>query len=493
MKKTIWGFLTVVAMLIIVTQCKKSLDPTSININPGGGNNNNNNNSGKDTASPSPVGVPTGPSVTQVIGATGGTISTADGKVVLTVPSGALASSTSITIQNITNTALTSNGDAYRFLPNGLKFSSPVTIQFHYTDDDVNGSMPALLGIAFQDSANFWEPIVPSGLDTVSKTVSAQTSHFTDYLSYKTVQMMYVDGDLIAKTKLFVNRKETFAVYAAHKSNVGLLEPLNTSYTLQATEWSVNGVANGNATFGTVSAADLSGSENIISAKYTAPAQRPGSADNPVTLKALVHLPHFKPWVLDIVNFVYNGPLLNFDIPLTYKIRILDYNVYRLDIVDFHTLGCGAVINYYDSTAIFFRVGPDDADSYDIPQDSIENFPPGASPVTNSCGNCSYKWIAEPIGSVNIVSANVTFSGNSVSSGQFFVLLKCTEANENGVWYSVTCAGANGTEEKKPTFPTQTFEIPMQIDVRASQLDTTLEGSVDQSHIQLTLVKNGSN
>ena len=483
---------------LIVTNCKKTLLPPGSNSN----NNNSNNNTNigtTDTTKPSSVGVPTGPSVSIFIPAGGGSISTADGRVEIDIPGGALPNGDTITIQNITNSAQSSAGDAYRFLPNGLKFAIPITIKFHYADSDVNGSLPQLLGIAYQDSAHFWEGIQLSGLDTVQQIISAQTNHFTDYIDFKTLYLQPIYGDLYALSKLFINKKETFAVYGVSTKNVGEEIPMNRCCTSvngtgnnSSNSWYVNDIDGGSPQFGTASNATTANSgisspgiNSIIAGTYTAPAQAPSNSDNPVTLSTYVNLPQGV--ITQFINYLhYTFPPSGVD--LRYKIKILDYNVYRLDIVDWDGIGCTNPINYYDSGDIFFRVGPQGAEEYTIPQDSIENFPPVAYPTSSYCGTCNYTWISEPVGSVNIAGASVSYTGTNFS---YFVILKWDEADEQLPWYNVTCPDAGTSVDHKPPFGSQSLEVPLIINTQETNLDTLLNGSALQTHIRLTLVRSG--
>jgi hypothetical protein len=125
------------------------------------------------------VGTPIGSPVTKTIGAAGGTISSADGRIDLIIPPSALSSDLAITIQPITNECPGGLGAAYDFLPNGTKFSTPATLIFHYADSDVNGSDPDLLYYATQDSTQAWNVDIEKDVDTVGKTISFDVHHFS--------------------------------------------------------------------------------------------------------------------------------------------------------------------------------------------------------------------------------------------------------------------------------------------------------------------------
>ena len=126
------------------------------------------------------IGVPAGTATTKEIGASGGTIISADGKIEIAVPAGAVSSNTTFSIQPITNTC--PNGrHAFRLMPSGSVFTNPVTITFHYTDEDIAGSLPELQAIAYQDVNQIWYRIQSADIDPINKTITVKAKHFTDW------------------------------------------------------------------------------------------------------------------------------------------------------------------------------------------------------------------------------------------------------------------------------------------------------------------------
>jgi hypothetical protein len=111
---------------------------------------------GKVTPFPTPVGQPTGNAVSKQIGAAGGSLSSANGRVTLTIPAGALSANTTISIQPVENTAPNGIGESYDFLPNGQQFAKPVTVTLKYTDADLAGTAPEVLQFGFQNAQNAW-------------------------------------------------------------------------------------------------------------------------------------------------------------------------------------------------------------------------------------------------------------------------------------------------------------------------------------------------
>lgn len=137
---------------------------------------------GSDSVAITPVGTPIGTPITKSIGANGGALTSADGKLLLTIPAGALQANTNITIQPVTSQMPGSVGLAYNLLPNGTKFNVPVTISFHYGVDQFPGNNAEFSFIAYQDSSGEWvADKIQRDFDTTAKTVSLQVSHFTPF------------------------------------------------------------------------------------------------------------------------------------------------------------------------------------------------------------------------------------------------------------------------------------------------------------------------
>ncbi|WP_247237155.1 hypothetical protein [Telluribacter sp. SYSU D00476] len=132
-----------------------------------------------------PVGSPEGTATTATIGPAGGTIESADKQVIVQIPAGALATSQTISVQPISNNCPGGTGRAFRLTPHGITFTKPATITFQYSETDVNGSNPALLRIAYQNSKGIWQSPAVKSLDTTAHTVTVQTTHFSDWGLFK--------------------------------------------------------------------------------------------------------------------------------------------------------------------------------------------------------------------------------------------------------------------------------------------------------------------
>lgn len=119
------------------------------------------------------------------IGSAGGTVTSGDGKVQLTIPAGALSNSISISVTPDTATATTPgsglvHGSVYDIEPTGTTFATPVTLKFSYTPDELPaGSAPVFLRVNLRDGST-WDSL-PSIVDTTAHTVTAQLAHFSTY------------------------------------------------------------------------------------------------------------------------------------------------------------------------------------------------------------------------------------------------------------------------------------------------------------------------
>jgi len=216
------------------------------------------NNNHPPTPEPTAVGSPVGSSTSKTIGAGGGSVASDDGLFALTIPAGALASDTLITVQAITNNAWGGIGGGYRLTPNGLTFSIPVQLAFKVAPEDLVGSAAALLDVAVQDDAGLWYILKNTAYDDASGTLSSTTTHFSDYSSVEGLQIRPASASLATLGTLDLHVKychqETITDPADNLTALAYncdeeLAPVGTF-----SNWSVNGVKGGNGAVGTVTA-----------------------------------------------------------------------------------------------------------------------------------------------------------------------------------------------------------------------------------------------
>lgn len=166
--------ITILFSIIILSSCKKN-DITAPS-NP---------QKGKVTEK----GTSVADAVSKSIGSEGGSITSADGIITVTIPGNAVSSTTTFSIQPIINKTPNGIGLAYRLLPEGTHFDKPVTITFHYSNGLINGSLPQFLHIAYQDTSGIWLAQKNAVLDKVQKTISVTSFHFSDWSVFEEYEL----------------------------------------------------------------------------------------------------------------------------------------------------------------------------------------------------------------------------------------------------------------------------------------------------------------
>ncbi len=125
------------------------------------------------------VGAAMGTPVTQMIGPSGGTLSSPDGQLTVTIPANAVSAMTAFSVVPI-ETKSPGGLRSYRLGPEGTTFTTPAKLTFKYGPEDVAGSDPAVLSIVFQDAEKKWRRSATT-LDTEAKTLTTETTHFSDW------------------------------------------------------------------------------------------------------------------------------------------------------------------------------------------------------------------------------------------------------------------------------------------------------------------------
>ena len=218
------------------------------------------------------IGTPAGSPVTKTIGTGGGTLTSADGRLQLTIPANALTANTAISIQPVTNTAPGGIGLSYHLMPDGTKFSNPVTLTFHYTSADAGGTLPAFFYIAFQDSADAWEADFKNrNVDTTAKTAQLSIRHFSIWSLGAQLNMfaspgLLSEGEQSGVTIYLVKDQGKLVQDASGDYELSTLPPAVPIPNNAVSNWKVNGTPGGNSTDGTIA-----GSGSAVT--YTAPAK----------------------------------------------------------------------------------------------------------------------------------------------------------------------------------------------------------------------------
>lgn len=212
------------------------------------------------------------------IDASGGTVVADYGRLTLTIPAGALAAATHITVTAIENNAPGGIGAAYRFEPTGTTFAQPVTVTLKPFAGEAEEV--ATMAGAFQTSDGRWKVVSDASYDSTSGTYSFTTTHFTDYAFW---------GHVFAAPDtpvLFSNDTTNIIVqyFEEIPDTDGDYIPQNGTYLADdpSYNWSVNGVQGGDSVNGTVMHIG-----NV--ANYQAPATPP--SQQPVLVSGRFFLP----------------------------------------------------------------------------------------------------------------------------------------------------------------------------------------------------------
>lgn len=229
------------------------------------------------------VGTPQGALASAVIGAAGGQLSTADGRLTVSVPAGAFSQDQTLAIQEISNQAHGGVGRAYRITPEGLHTTVPMTLRFHFSAGDVANTASAYLGVAYQDAQGLWHAIRSHTLDATNRTLTVQTTHFSDWSMFAGVQLrppeatVHVGHTLSLQVMACEQVQEDGFVSILHKCQDW--DPDD-----RTVFWSVNGTLGGGGQIGTVTGLNATDLRN--DAVYTAPAHVPNGDSMVVAVSA---------------------------------------------------------------------------------------------------------------------------------------------------------------------------------------------------------------
>ncbi len=217
------------------------------------------------------IGKPNGNETSQEIDKAGGKIFSDDSKMELIFPSGALSKKRNIKIQPVTNHAANGRGKAYQFEPSGLEFQKPVTLIYHYSENELSGTLPEFKGMAWQDEKGKWQALPEVKLDTAAKTITTQINHFSSYTSFDKIVLKPEHARVKVEKSI---QMEIHFVISDLENDIALPP------TIPNPQWSVNGIDYGNIDVGRISPIPT----NFRFAKYTAPVSMP--EDNPVAVAA---------------------------------------------------------------------------------------------------------------------------------------------------------------------------------------------------------------
>lgn len=297
-------------------------------------------------------GNPDGVPASKEIGAAGGQIMSADGKVELIFPTGALIKNTLISIQPVANLDVQGSGKGYRFEPSGIEFKKPVQMIFHYTDEQAEVCPPDAMAFASQEHDGRRTYFEYDDVDTVSRSIKGFIRHFSEYSLYNQMMLRADTYMLSADDTTIVEIVDTSRISTAG-SNIGDFEYASLR-SRDVSEWYVNGKKDGDKYFGKLNVLRMPiGKSDKMNATYIAPHYLP--AKNPVTIKL----------VLSYYSKKLGRKVRN---PFTCKITLFD--VYKITASSMAEVRVGMDNVIVDTGSFFFWIYPD---RHKL--DNIENEP----------------------------------------------------------------------------------------------------------------------
>jgi hypothetical protein len=416
-------FLVAIIILLILfvgQSCKKSSSQASTN----------NNYTNDTTPLITSVGTPVGSPASKTIDASGGTIISPDGVLKLIIPAGALSAATNISIQPVTNEIPIALYKGYSLTPNGQQFQTPVTLEFHYNDLDMDTVDPGGLTVAYQIADQSWEAFTDVTIDTIKKTVSVQSTHFTIFDLLPNIRIypeqaivpvgkqlsifeqIHWDANPNSRIPSFVRLTDNWENTTGHIATP-TSEPV----------WAVNNIAGGSPTYGII-VPQLS---STLPAIYKAPSKVP----SPSTV-----------WVTSTEQ-VGSSKII-----LRSKITIVDGSGYHVK-MSFQTEDSegGSYFNWKDEGSFDVIISGNTGLVQNItnPNANIE--------LDSNTSTCITTLAVPPVGPINIVadsSSVFIVPGSNVSV--FFNALSRNNYIRDAVW-SAQCPGAQPVQSGGGYYP----------------------------------------
>lgn len=194
------------------------------------------------------VGKPLGVPVSATIGPGGGKITTADGKLTLEIPAGALEKTENIKLQLTERTFPSGVGPAFSVEPKDLKLKKPVSFIWHHGEDGVNGSAPEATGIAYQTEDGDWKGKVDVEIDKVKYSIRARMPNFLHPMAfYEQYYMAPIAQELLPNQRVLLT---VFFEPGHHESEhqtpdelfVPILGPRTALDKMDLKDWQLNGL-----------------------------------------------------------------------------------------------------------------------------------------------------------------------------------------------------------------------------------------------------------
>ncbi|HEY0355051.1 MAG TPA: hypothetical protein VGC29_02535, partial [Flavisolibacter sp.] len=219
-------------------------------------------------------GKPEGTASSMEINKSGGNIVSDDGRLELIFPEGALSKKRKISIQPVTNHMANGRGNAYHLTPSGIQFEKPVRIVFHYTEEELSGSLAELKGIAWQDDQGKWQALESVETDTIAKTITSTIQHFSSYAQFDKIVLIPTQARVkVEKTLAMAIHLVGSAFEESENEDEDFLPGLPPS--IPRPEWYVNNISRGSVDVGRIQTHDYTNNNVNFIAPVSVPDQNP--------------------------------------------------------------------------------------------------------------------------------------------------------------------------------------------------------------------------
>lgn len=254
------------------------------------------------------VGKPIGPAATQTIGPAGGTLTSADGKLTLTFPKGAVPKDAPVTVQEVENTAPNGSGSSYVIDGLEITVSEPVIGVYREREREFSGLVQGNVAVARQGKGGDWKASNLATVDAVNRTITTRIRRiekgaiaFIESTKLSPEKATLVPGE---KLPLTLTRVELIALELEPGEEISVPFPqIPASTTVQ--KMLVNGSAE-DRDFGVCEFQDPS--ERLARLQYTAPKRVPVKSRNPVAVQIELFNPAVKAYLALVANLTIVTP-----------------------------------------------------------------------------------------------------------------------------------------------------------------------------------------
>lgn len=150
-----------------------------------------------------PHGPVVGEAAVAQLGAAGGSLTSKDGVLKITVPAGAIDGTTSFSIQEVEN-VLENGPKAYRLLPEEIEFKKPITLVYDYSSFDLGAANPNMLFLTYQDKDGYFFTANKTRGNRQQQTLTLTTTHFSDWTFFAEYELRFPDGNTLTNGELRV-------------------------------------------------------------------------------------------------------------------------------------------------------------------------------------------------------------------------------------------------------------------------------------------------